>query len=234
MTRNQHPNVLNGSLGELELVCFRRPLPYRPVLRRMEARIARIAKGTAAPALWFLEHTPVYTAGTSADETEYWADTIKAIRDVPVVHTGRGGRYTFHGPGQRVVYIMTPVRDRRGHLDLRGFIDRLQTWVIAALACLDVAACTRSEAVGVWVARDGGGFDKIAAVGLRVRRTISYHGVAINVDPDMAYYKGILPCGIRKGGVTSLRRLGLTGSRASIMARLDQALAQTFIQVWRS
>lgn len=199
--------------------------PYLATLAAMEARAAAIAEGTAPEAIWLLEHPPLYTAGTSA-RTE---DLTEPDR-FPVHVTGRGGQYTYHGPGQRVVYVMLDV-GARGR-DVRCFVRALENWVIAALAEFNVRGEIRPGRVGVWVRRpdlppnpDGSAHeDKIAAIGVKLRRWISFHGISINVEPDLSHFSGIVPCGIREHGVTSLVDLGLPVT----MADLDAALMATF------
>jgi lipoyl(octanoyl) transferase len=195
--------------------------PYAETLAAMEARVAQIAAGTATEAIWLLEHPPLYTAGTSAND----ADLIDAR--FPVHVAGRGGQYTYHGPGQRVVYVMLDL-NKRGR-DVRQFVCALENWVIATLAQFNVKGERRTGRVGVWVARDGnhqkdGHEDKIAAIGVKLRRWVSFHGISINVEPDLTHFDGIIPCGIKDHGVTSLVDLGLPVT----LADLDIALTQTF------
>ena len=198
---------------------------YEDALEMMEDRVAAIRKGTANEAIWFLEHPPLYTAGTSA-KIEDLTDPDR----FPVFEAKRGGQYTYHGPGQRVVYVMLDV-DKRGR-DVRCFVQQLEHWVISALASFNVAGHIRSGRVGVWVERpekpplpDGTmAEDKIAAIGIRLRRWVSFHGISINVDPDLAHFDGIVPCGITDFGVTSLVDLGLPVT----MEDLDVALRQSF------
>ena len=199
-------------------------VPYPHALAEMEARATAIAEGRADEAIWLLEHPPLYTAGTSADP----AGLIDPAR-FPVHETRRGGQYTYHGPGQRVVYVMLDVA-RRGH-DVRAFVRGLEDWTIAALAEFAVTGERREGRVGVWVVRPdlppgptGPREDKIAAIGVRLRRWVSFHGLAINVEPDLSHYAGIVPCGIADHGVTSLVDLGLPVT----MADLDVALRRTF------
>lgn len=190
----------------------------------METRVAAIHAGTADEAIWLVEHPPLYTAGTSARA----ADLLQAR--FPVFETGRGGQYTYHGPGQRVVYVMLDL-NRRGR-DIRRFVAGLEAWVIAALAEFGVTGEIRKGRVGVWVPRpekpplpDGTPReDKIAAIGIKLRRWISFHGISINLEPDLSHYDGIVPCGISGHGVTSLVDLGLPVT----MADLDSALKATF------
>jgi lipoyl(octanoyl) transferase len=195
-------------------------VPYEAALTFMRARGEAIADGTAREAIWLLEHPPLYTAGTSAKPQ----DLLEPGR-FPVYEAGRGGQFTYHGPGQRIVYVMLDVKRRFG--DVRRFVTGLETWTVAALAELGVTGSTRPDRVGVWVdhVRDGApATDKIAALGVRLRRWVSTHGISINVDPDLTHFAGIVPCGISDAGVTSLRDLGLTAS----MGDLDGVLRRTF------
>ncbi|MCU0910200.1 MAG: lipoyl(octanoyl) transferase LipB [Rhodobacteraceae bacterium] len=201
---------------------------YEAALADMEARVAAIAGGHADEAVWLLEHPPLYTAGTSARPED-----ISNPFGFPVYEARRGGQYTYHGPGQRVVYTMLDLT-RRGR-DVGCFVRDLERWVIAALAEFNVTGEVRKGRVGVWVARpdkpplpDGSPReDKIAAIGIRLRRWVSFHGISINVEPDLAHFGGIVPCGIREHGVTSLVDLGLPVT----MVDLDAALKKTFAQV---
>ena len=200
---------------------------YAETLAAMEARVAAIQQGHAPEAIWLLEHPPLYTAGTSAKP----ADLVEPDR-FPVHPVGRGGQYTYHGPGQRVVYVMLDVSRREK--DVRCFVRHLENWVIAALAEFNVKGEIRPGRVGVWVTRpdkprlaDGTlAEDKIAAIGIKLRRWVSFHGISINVEPDLTHFSGIVPCGIRDHGVTSLVNLGLPVT----MADLDTALRTTFDQ----
>jgi len=202
--------------------------PYAPTLAAMEARVARIARGEAEEAVWLLEHPPLYTAGTSAR-----AEDLTEPGRFPVHVAGRGGQYTYHGPGQRVVYVMLDL-NRRGR-DVRRYVAMLEDWVIATLAEFNVTGERRAGRVGVWVVRpdkpplrDGcPREDKIAAIGVKLRRWVGFHGLSINLEPDLSHYAGIIPCGIREHGVTSLVDLGLPVT----MADLDLALARTFVRV---
>ncbi len=203
--------------------------PYPDTLAAMEAHVAAMAAGQAGEAVWLLEHPPLYTAGTSARD----ADLLAPGR-FPVYRPGRGGQFTYHGPGQRVVYVMLDLT-ARGR-DVRRFVCALEAWVIAALAEFNVTGERRAGRVGVWVARpdkpplpDGTGReDKIAAIGVKLRRWISLHGLAVNVEPDLSHYDGIVPCGIAGHGVTSLVDLGLPVT----MGDLDAALAATFPRIF--
>ena len=199
--------------------------PYEEALAEMEARADGIAAGRLPERVWLLEHPPLYTAGTSAKE----ADLIDAR--FPVYRAGRGGQFTYHGPGQRVAYVMLDLKRRRP--DVRAYVGALEAWLIAALAEFGVAGGTREDRVGVWVARPGKGEaaeDKIAAIGVRVRRWATFHGVALNVAPDLANFTGIVPCGISdpRYGVTSLADLGKSASLADADAALRKAFGTVF------
>lgn len=193
------------------------PVPYPEAIAEMERLVAGIRAGTEPETVWLLEHPPLYTAGTSA-RPEDLLDTAA----LPVFETGRGGQYTYHGPGQRIAYVMLDL-GRRGN-DLRGYVCDLENWIIATLAHFNVRGERREGRVGVWVAREGGREDKIAAVGVRVRRWVTFHGISLNVDPDLGHYDGIVPCGIREHGVTSLADLG----QPAAMAEVDMALRAGF------
>ena len=202
---------------------------YEATLAAMEARVAAIAAGTADEAVWLLEHPPLYTAGTSA-RPEDLTDPGR----FPVFTAGRGGQYTYHGPGQRVAYVMLDL-NRRGR-DVRRFVAQLEAWIIAALAEFNVTGEIRDGRVGVWVRRpekpplpDGTlREDKIAAIGVKLRRWVSFHGVSVNLDPDLDHFGGIVPCGIRDHGITSLVDLGLPVT----MDDLDLALKRSFDTVF--
>jgi lipoyl(octanoyl) transferase len=183
----------------------------------MEDRVEKIRIGAAPELVWLLEHPPLYTAGTSAKPEE-----LLVRGQFPVFASGRGGRYTYHGPGQRVAYVMLDLR-RRG-ADIHAYVCALENWIIAALKQLGVRGERRQGRVGIWIVQDTGREAKIAAIGVRVRRWISYHGISINVAPNLSHFEGIVPCGIAKHGVTSLRALGQTTS----MDALDSVLQDTF------
>ena len=199
--------------------------PYLETLAAMEARVAAISAGTAPEAIWLLEHPPLYSAGTSSRI----ADLTDPGR-FPVFTAGRGGQYTYHGPGQRVAYVMLDL-NQRGR-DVRQFVCALENWVIGTLASFNVKGERRAGRVGVWVIRpdkpanpDGTAReDKIAAIGVKLRRWVSFHGISINVEPDLTHFSGIVPCGIREHGVTSLVDLGLPVT----LADLDAALIAEF------
>jgi lipoyl(octanoyl) transferase len=199
-------------------------IPYEFAVDEMEARVAAIRAGSAPELVWLLQHPPLYTAGTSARDEE-----LLEPGRLPVYRAGRGGRYTYHGPGQRVVYVMLDLA-RRGE-DVRCYVHQLEEWGIRTLARFEISGERREGRVGIWVGQRIGEA-KIAAIGVRVRRWVTYHGMAINVDPDLDHYRGIVPCGIAPEisghGVTSLAALGVTAT----MADVDAALRATFDQVF--
>ena len=197
------------------------PVPYPDAVAAMEERVAGILARQAPEQVWLLEHPPLYTAGTSAR-----ADDLLDPSDLPVFKTGRGGQYTYHGPGQRVAYVMLDLAARR-RMDLRCFVRDLEQWLIGTLAEFGVAGMCRSGRVGIWVETDGGEA-KIAAIGVRVRRWVTFHGVSLNVVPDLAHYRGIVACGIREHGVTSLAALGIEAT----MSDVDLALLRNFDTVF--
>jgi lipoyl(octanoyl) transferase len=203
--------------------------PYDETLTRMEAHVDAMARGTASEAIWLLEHPPLYTAGTSAR-----AQDLTDPGRFPVVRAGRGGQYTYHGPGQRVAYAMLDL-NRRGR-DVRCFVHAMEDWVIRTLAEFNLQGERRAGRVGVWVARpdkpplpDGTPRDdKIAAIGIKIRRWISFHGLSINVEPDLSHFDGIIPCGITGHGVTSLVDLGLPVTMGDVDAALMATFARAF------
>jgi len=199
------------------------PVAYQAAVDSMERRVGAIREGAAAEQVWLLEHPPLYTAGTSAREEE-----LLAPQRLPVHRTGRGGRYTYHGPGQRVAYVMLDLA-RRGR-DVRCHVHRLEEWVIRTLGRFGVHGERRDGRVGIWVVGRGGAEQKIAAIGVRVRRWVTYHGMALNVDPELDHYRGIIPCGIAEHGVTSLAALGFTAR----MEEVDMALRATFAEVFEA
>lgn len=195
--------------------------PYPEALAAMEARVAAIRAGTADELVWLVEHAPTYTAGTSA--------TPEGLVDprFPVFRAGRGGQWTYHGPGQRTAYVMLDL-GRRGR-DVRAYVHALEEWLIRALDRFGVRGERREGRVGIWVAdRAGGGESKIAAIGVRVTRWVSWHGVALNVDPDLGHFGGIVPCGVAEHGVTSLHRLGLLATMEEADAALRAAWGEVF------
>lgn len=188
--------------------------PYPEALAEMEARNSAIERGEAGELLWLLEHPPLYTAGTSADPAELLSEQF------PVFDTGRGGRYTYHGPGQRVGYVLLDLRQRGK--DVRCFVHAVEGWVIAALADLGVPARRAEGRVGIWTDNRMGQEAKIGAIGVRVRRWVTMHGFAVNVNPDLAHFGGIVPCGIAEYPVTSLADLGVDASLADLDAALER------------
>jgi lipoyl(octanoyl) transferase len=196
-------------------------VPYAEAVAEMESRVAAIRAGTAPELVWLLEHPPLYTAGTSARDEE-----LLEPGRLPVHRTGRGGRYTYHGPGQRIAYVMLDLR-KRGQ-DVRCYVHQLEEWIIRTLARFEVRGERRDGRVGIWVVRPSGIEEKIAAIGVRVRRWVTYHGLALNVDPELEHYRGIVPCGIAAHGVTSRAELGIAAS----MGEVDTALRRTFAEVF--
>lgn len=202
---------------------------YGDAVARMEGLAEAIAKGKAPETVWLVEHPALYTAGTSADE----ADLIEPGR-FPVHKTGRGGQFTYHGPGQRVAYVMLDLKRRKP--DVRAFVGALEDWIIGTLGEFNVSGERRQDRVGVWVSRpdkpplaDGSGHeDKIAAIGIRLRRWVSFHGISVNVEPDLSHFGGIVPCGVTGHGVTSLVDLGLPVS----MSDFDLALKRQFEMIF--
>jgi len=180
------------------------PVPYRAALSEQDARNAAIAAGEARELVWLLEHPPVYTAGTSAAAAELLDPRFE------VVETGRGGRYTYHGPGQRVGYVLLDL-SRRGR-DVRRFVHALEGWVIATLGIFGIEAWAVPDRIGIWTRDVDGNEAKIGAIGVRVRKWVTMHGFAVNLDPDLSHFAGIVPCGVSNYGVTSLTRLGLAVS----------------------
>jgi lipoyl(octanoyl) transferase len=201
------------------------PVDYEAAVAAMEARAAAIAEGRAGELVWLLEHPPLYTAGVSAKA----ADLLEPGR-FPVFESGRGGQYTYHGPGQRVAYVMLDLTSRRR--DVRAFVAALEAWVIGALDRFNVDGAIRDGRVGVWVERREPGLppreDKIAAIGVKLRRWVSFHGVSLNVEPDLSHFSGIVPCGQTEHGVTSLVDLGLPVT----LDEADEALRASFRDVF--
>jgi lipoyl(octanoyl) transferase len=217
MDRHQMATVT----GDIEWRRDAAPVSYGAAVVTMEARVAAIRDDVAPELVWLLEHPPIYTAGTSAQP----ADLIDPTR-LPVYRSGRGGQYTYHGPGQRIAYVLLDL-NRHGR-DVRCHVWRLEEWMIRTLASFGLLGERRTGRVGVWIAAAPGGEAKIAAIGVRVRRWVSYHGVALNVSPDLDQFRGIVPCGIREHGVTSLAALGV----AATMPEVDRVLQATFADVF--
>jgi len=211
---------------ELEWRIDDRPVGYLEAVAAMETRVAAIRAGTAPELVWLLEHPPLYTAGTSARD----ADLLEPDR-FAVHRSGRGGQFTYHGPGQRVAYVMLDLK-RRGS-DVRRYVRDLEDWLIATLGRFNVTGERREGRVGIWVDRGprndtNGREDKIAAIGVRIRRWVSYHGVSLNVEPDLSHFEGIVPCGIQGHGVTSLVDLGLPVTLADADVALRDAFEEVF------
>jgi lipoyl(octanoyl) transferase len=197
-------------------------ISYPDAVSRMEQRVAAIHRGEAAQEVWLLEHPPLYTAGTSAKDGDLLAARF------PVFKTGRGGQYTYHGPGQRVAYIMLDLKRRKN--DVRLFVRDLEEWLIRTLAEFNVKGERKPGRVGIWISHGDGSEDKIAAIGVRVRHWVTFHGISLNVDPELEHFSGIVPCGVHdeKFGVTSLAALGLPVSIQDV----DVALKRSFEQVF--
>ncbi|HEX4157210.1 MAG TPA: lipoyl(octanoyl) transferase LipB [Rhizomicrobium sp.] len=198
------------------------PVAYPDAVAFMERRAAEIAEGRAAECVWLLEHPPIYTAGTSAQPSDLMDARF------PVFQTGRGGQYTYHGPGQRVAYVMLDLKGRA--MDVRRYVRDLEEWLIRTLARFGVVGERRQGRVGIWVVREDGREDKIAAIGVRVRRWVTYHGIALNVASDLSHFNGIVPCGIRGHGITSLADLGMHLS----LTEVDESLRIEFARVFHS
>ena len=193
--------------------------PYPNAVAVMEERAEAIAEGHSPELVWLLEHPPIYTAGTSAKDSDLLSNRF------PVFKSGRGGQFTYHGPGQRVGYVMLNLKQRRA--DVRAFVHNLEEWLISTLKEFDVKGERRAGRVGIWVSR-GAREDKIAAIGVRVRRWVTFHGVSINVDPDLSHFSGIVPCGIREHGVTSLHEIGVPVA----IAEVDVAMEKNFSRIF--
>jgi lipoyl(octanoyl) transferase len=199
-------------------------IPYETAVAEMEARAALIADGLAPERVWLVEHPPLYTAGTSARDED-----LVAPGRFPVHRSGRGGQFTYHGPGQRVAYVMLDLKRRDP--DLRRFVAALEAWLIGTLSAMNIRGERREDRVGVWVRRPEkreGAEDKIAAIGIRVRRWVSFHGISLNVEPDLGHFDGIVPCGVSDQGVTSLVDLGLPIT----MPEVDEVLRTQFERIF--
>jgi lipoyl(octanoyl) transferase len=228
MAGSELPDPAGGG-ATIDWAVSDRPVDFQAALAAMETRIAAIAEGAAPELIWLLEHPPLYTAGTSARRQ----DLLQPDR-FPVFETGRGGQYTYHGPGQRVAYVMLDLRTRGR--DVRAFIKLLEHWIIGTLETFNVRGEIRNDRVGVWVRRPDRGpdvEDKIAAIGLRLRHWVSFHGLSLNVEPDLEHFSGIVPCGVSQHGVTSLADLGLTASMTDVDGALEQAFRRIIAPVRR-
>jgi lipoyl(octanoyl) transferase len=194
---------------------------YAEAEAAMAERVAAIRAGTAPELVWLLEHPPLYTAGTSARAEDLIEPAL-----FPVHCTGRGGQFTYHGPGQRVGYVMLDLKKRGA--DVRAYVHDLEEWLIRTLAHFNVTGERRNGRVGIWVDEGGGHESKIAAIGVRIRHWVTFHGVSLNLDPDLSHYRGIVPCGVSEHGVTSLAALGITASLSDVDVALKSAFAETF------
>lgn len=224
-TKSVH-HTQEGSAEEPQLVEWRyarSPVRYPPAVEAMEERVRDIRLQKADELIWFLEHPPLYTAGISASE-----DELLRPGDLPVFKTGRGGRYTYHGPGQLIGYVMLDLKTRRA--DVRWFVAQLEAWIIEVLAELGVQAGLREGRIGVWTRNPKGQEAKIAAIGVRVRRWVTYHGFSLNIAPNLAHFEGIVPCGISQFPVTSLREMQISHSKSSIMKRFRERFPEFFQQ----
>ncbi|MDB2414439.1 lipoyl(octanoyl) transferase LipB [Rickettsiales bacterium] len=196
-------------------------VPYTQAIGFMEERVREIYEGKADECVWMVEHPPLYTAGTSAKQD----DLIDKTR-FPVYETGRGGEFTYHGPGQRVVYVMLNLKERKA-MDIRKYVCNLEQWIINILAHFDIDGQRRQGRIGIWV-EDGVSESKIAALGIRVRRWVTFHGIAINISPDLSHFGGIVPCGISEYGVTSMQKQGVTASFEEVDAVLKSEFEKIF------
>ena len=218
-----------ASSGPVEWRISDRPVDYLQAVAAMEARAGAIAAGEASEMVWLLEHPPLYTSGTSGKESDLLDPCF------PLFATGRGGQLTYHGPGQRVAYVMLDLKRRRP--DVRAYVASLEEWIIRTLAAFNVRGERREDRVGVWVARPdkGKGFeDKIAAIGVRLRRWVSFHGISINIEPELDHFQGIVACGVTdpRYGITSLADLGLTLTTPDVDIALRQAFEEVFERQW--
>lgn len=222
-------SLLYAANGKITWRISHELMPYDEAVLAMEEHVAGISAGTHREMIWLVEHPPLYTAGTSADA----ADLVQPDR-FPVYKTGRGGQYTYHGPGQRVAYVMLDL-SKRGK-DVRAFVANLESWIITTLDAFNVRGERREDRVGVWVQRPEKGLapdgnpieDKIAALGIRVRKWVSFHGISINVEPDLEHFSGIVPCGVADHGVTSLVDLGLPVTMADLDIALKASAEEIF------
>jgi lipoyl(octanoyl) transferase len=205
---------IGGRSAFMEWIVSPEPVLYPDAVSFMESRVAGIRAGTADEAVWLVEHPPLYTAGTSAKAEDLLTHKF------PVFETGRGGQYTYHGPGQRVAYVMLDLKKRQEIPDIRRYIYNLEEWIIRTLAEFGVRGERREGRVGIWVDHRNGQESKIAAIGVRVRHWVTYHGISINVDPDLSHFTGIVPCGIKDHGVTSFAALGKNISLPDLDAAL--------------
>ena len=205
---------MNKVVDQIEWTISGNPIEYEDAVAVMEDTVADIRAGSSPEQIWLLEHPPLYTAGTSANP----ADLVD--QKFPVYQTGRGGQYTYHGPGQRVAYVMLDLKKRQQTPDIKQYICTLEQWVINTLQEFDIKGERRQGRVGIWVVKPDGSEAKIAAIGVRIRHWVTYHGISINLNPDLSHFSGIVPCGIAEHGVTSFEDLGVQAT----MRQLDAAL----------
>ncbi|GAA0469639.1 lipoyl(octanoyl) transferase LipB [Parasphingorhabdus litoris] len=211
------------NLSDIEWRVSKDKIAYPDALEQMESRNAAIHLGEASELIWLLEHPPLYTAGTSADSAELLS------QDFPVYKTGRGGRHTYHGPGQRVGYIMLNLKKRQA--DVRNFVHSLEDWVIRALATFGVNARAVEGRVGIWCDTPQGEEAKIGAIGIRIRKWVTMHGFSVNIDPDLSHFDGIIPCGISEYPVTSLKQMGIDASLDDFDAALKQTASKFLMAI---
>ena len=230
---NMPASIAGEPPGQVEWRISEGLTPYPDAIAAMQARAAAIRAGTAAQQVWLVEHPPLYTAGTSADRAD-----LANPDGFPTYDAGRGGQWTYHGPGQRTGYVMLDLTCPHGPVpprDVRQYVWALEEWLIRALDRFNVRGERREGRVGIWVADRAAGTEaKIAAIGVRITRWVSWHGVALNVEPDLAHFAGIVPCGIREHGVTSLHALGRPVTMAEADAALRQAWDEVFSEEWLS
>ena len=210
-------HVLGLDMDFAEWITTNSLVPYHFAVKFMEQRVTEIRLGKSRELVWLLEHPPIYTKGSTANRTE-----LLGKPKFPVLETGRGGRYTYHGPGQRVIYVMLDLQNR--NLDVRCYVKQLEQWLIDSLSIFNIGAERRPGRIGIWVVRGNGSEAKIGAIGVRVRRWVSFHGVSLNVAPNLDHYSDIVPCGVLDHGVTSIADLGLTIK----MSEVDFVLRQNF------
>jgi lipoyl(octanoyl) transferase len=208
-------------MNDIEWTISNNPIEYEDALAVMEDTVADIRADKSPEQVWLLEHPPLYTAGTSAKAS----DLVEA--KFPVHETGRGGQYTYHGPGQRVAYVMLDLKKRQETPDIKKYVFNLEQWIINTLQEFDIKGERREGRVGIWVVKPDGSEAKIAAIGVRIRHWVTYHGISINLNPDISHFNGIVPCGISDAGVTSFEDLGVKAT----MEELDQALQRNFIDI---
>lgn len=210
------------TLAALEWKISSEPVPYEEAVNFMEKRVEAIINEGAPELVWLLEHPSIYTAGTSANK-----DDIKDPERFPVYHTGRGGQYTYHGPGIQIAYVMLNLK-KRNMQDVKQYVYNLEEWIIQTLNHYHIASTRREGRVGIWVPRTDSIDDKIAAIGIRIRRWVTFHGIAINRAPDLSHFDGIIPCGISEHGITSLEKLGQNTDGSILHKQMKEAFLSIF------